>query len=208
MTAAELKTRLRLLADKEREIAGQKARGEGSLQLGGVLAQGPNPDADAAVLEALEKALAAEKGDAPADVARAWRAVAALAGNNPYRAEAELRARLVEALCRMLEAERPKLELVLTRPGFSAAQRKGYLATLRTRFGSLPAAARWLDLQTAPKCPPGMVGIPGGVFKDTGDSKGTTYVVDDYCMDATEVTTSAYSKCLRTGRCAGVRPCQ
>jgi formylglycine-generating enzyme required for sulfatase activity len=69
----------------------------------------------------------------------------------------------------------------------------------------------------APKCPPGMVGVPAGPFmkgcnpkalpaKQQCGSQEQPYqqatVPAPYCIDKTEVTVEAYKKCLAEGPCA------
>ncbi len=55
-----------------------------------------------------------------------------------------------------------------------------------------------------PKCKSGMVGIPAGTFTmgdDVHTSKAGQVTVAAYCIDRTEVTTAAYGKCVKAGKC-------
>lgn len=55
-----------------------------------------------------------------------------------------------------------------------------------------------------PKCKSGMKPIPAGTFT-MGDAENTekagTVTVVAFCMDRTEVTTAAYTKCVKSGKC-------
>lgn len=57
-----------------------------------------------------------------------------------------------------------------------------------------------------PKCKSGMVGIPTGTFM-MGDEEHKDFLkvgevtVEAFCMDRTEVTTAAYAKCVKAGKC-------
>src|SRR5438477_11352782 len=48
-------------------------------------------------------------------------------------------------------------------------------------------------------CPDGMIAIPGGAFamKNRGDVK-----IDAFCMDRTEVTAAAFTRCVEAGKCS------
>ena len=54
-----------------------------------------------------------------------------------------------------------------------------------------------------PKCKWGMVGIPAATFTPIRGFaiSGETVTVAAYCIDRTEVTTSAYAKCVKSGEC-------
>ena len=55
----------------------------------------------------------------------------------------------------------------------------------------------------APKCNSGMVEIHAGTFTmgDAFNAKANATTVDAFCMDTTEVTTSAYAACVNSGKC-------
>jgi formylglycine-generating enzyme len=50
-----------------------------------------------------------------------------------------------------------------------------------------------------PTCPPEAVAIPGGTYAMSGDKK--TVTVAPFCLDKTEVTVDAYTRCIDAGRC-------
>ena len=58
-----------------------------------------------------------------------------------------------------------------------------------------------------PACPSGMVRIPGGTFRIGSDSGyprekgGGQMTVASFCMDQTEVTVAAYTRCVGAGQC-------
>ncbi len=49
-------------------------------------------------------------------------------------------------------------------------------------------------------CPPGMAAVPGGTFFMS--SRGDQVTVKPFCMDATEVTTAAYTDCVKAKHCS------
>ncbi len=79
------------------------------------------------------------------------------------------------------------------------------LAKLResssTRGGVASAAALGVG---GAKCKPGMAFIPSGTFTmgdDENRAKAGKVTVAEFCMDLTEVTTSAYLACVKDGKC-------
>jgi formylglycine-generating enzyme required for sulfatase activity len=56
--------------------------------------------------------------------------------------------------------------------------------------------------ETGPACAAGMVAVPGGCYYPPLDSKPA--IVQPFCVDATEVTMSAYRACADAGECPPV----
>jgi serine/threonine-protein kinase len=89
--------------------------------------------------------------------------------------------------------------------GLGAAAALGAAALFRTRArpAPLPEAA----VVSSPRCPAGMVLVPGGEMRmgtdDGADDEGPVHAVTvgDVCMDRTEVTVTAYVACEAAGRC-------
>ena len=74
---------------------------------------------------------------------------------------------------------------------------------------SAPGAPSVIDRATLPRCPGGAVYIPGGRFS-MGSPAGEgapdehpqhTVLLRGYCLDRTEVTVDAYTRCVRAGAC-------
>ncbi len=72
-----------------------------------------------------------------------------------------------------------------------------------------PSAPSVIDRATLPRCPDGSVYIPGGRFA-MGSPAGEgapdehpqhTVLLHGYCLDRTEVTVDAYTRCVRAGAC-------
>ena len=108
--------------------------------------------------------------------------------------------------------------------GSSAAGRKGLVIAGVVLFGAFGATAcskgekhssadanasaavntKTAAADTKPKCKSGMVSIPAGTFT-MGDADNTSkdgqVTVAAFCMDTTEVTTSAYATCVKSSKC-------
>ena len=68
----------------------------------------------------------------------------------------------------------------------------------------LDAQAKAAADAAQPKCKAGMVGIPAGTFTmgdDENREMAREVTVAGFCMDRTEVTTAAYEKCVKSGKC-------
>jgi formylglycine-generating enzyme required for sulfatase activity len=176
-------------------------------ELGGSLTGNVQLGADVDVLVAYDKAGAAEKSGTTAEKAKAWKALAALEGKNPYRADAEKRAaaweeyaRREEQLAEKAGEEWEKLQKLLPLRVVSAEQKKRLLAQFKSRFGALAVYRAKLDRLEGGSCPAGMAFVPGGTYTMMGERKDTVTVAD-FCMDVTEVTVDAYASCVAEGKC-------
>ena len=178
-----------------------------------------NPD----VLQAYAQVRSVMEGDPranPLATRDTWCALADFDANNPWQSDALAKceqwrkyASAQEELLGELGAEYRKLEKILAIDLPTAERRKYAAAFARKYAGSfaqrseVKRAQAWATGENLPavesasnnSCLAGMVYIAQGTFTD--ESLQRSHHVGAFCMDKTEVTVSAYRRCVQAGAC-------